>query len=385
VIITTLVTAIALSTPAFTLGAGMSETFALPAMLAAIVLATGPASRWRAFGSGLAAGVALSISLQAVVVVPLIGFLVAGNSRRGLLWLGYLAAGVALVAALLATPFALTGNLPAAIDALVNYNALYHASAIFPSPYFWLLALGIFGGFPWIFALLVAAIPRGPKALDHRLFGAAWVWLVLALAWLIYGGRFYPHYALLFVAPAVLLFGLALSKLSRLAGIFRALIVISTLIWTAGGLWIQNAPLSRYVDTSASANAAVAYIDSHSGPSDLIYVWGDASQIYLNADRSPAGRYFFLLALMTPGYADGAVAQTLADWTAHPPAIIVDASAYPNQRLLAPLLVPHAVNTTEDHVDLSAPLDPLRTFVSNHYQLAGYFGGLPVYQLEPNP
>jgi hypothetical protein len=377
-----LATAIVLSGPSFAEGGGMSETFALLFMTLSLSLALIDGSRRRDLLSGLAAGLALSFSLQAVIILPVIGALMLGHGLKALTRLGSWGVGILLIIGLLAIPFALGGGLSAAFDALVNYDLLYHASAGSRSVLFWALVFFAYG-LPWIFTLLVIALPLGPETADRRLFRATWFWLGLTLLWLIYGGRFYSHYALLFVTPAALLFGLALAKLRRLANRAGAIAMSLTLIFTCGiGLWIQSAPLLTAADSAAPGNASVVYIEAHSGPNDTIYVWGDAPWLYVASNRAPASRYFYLLPLMTPGYSESAVAETLASWSARPPEIIVDASAYPEQQQLAPLLLPHAIDSNEDQRNLTKPLDPLRAFVLEHYRPVGYFGALPIYQLE---
>jgi hypothetical protein len=121
----------------------------------------------------------------------------------------------------------------------------------------------------------------------------------------------------------------------------------------------------------AQTNSNVAtYIATHSDPSDSIYVWGASPDIYLEADRSPAGRFFYLLPLMSPGYGPEGVSEMLQSWSQSPPRFIVDASfGTVNHVTMAPLLVDHPVDTGDGR-NLSADLGPLREFVRIHYRLA---------------
>jgi hypothetical protein len=107
-------------------------------------------------------------------------------------------------------------------------------------------------------------------------------------------------------------------------------------------------------------------------------VWGNAPQIYLDAQRPAASRYVYAYPLTTPGYSSPEqVAGLIAELSAQPPAMIVDAgSPAPGAPGLPPLLVPRPVAT--DGRDYDA-LDPLRAWVRANYRLIATVSGWPVY------
>ncbi|HEX5578085.1 MAG TPA: hypothetical protein VFY43_00275, partial [Candidatus Limnocylindria bacterium] len=89
--------------------------------------------------------------------------------------------------------------------------------------------------------------------------------------------------------------------------------------------------------------------------------------------------YVYLLPLTTPGFVtDDLVASVLEEWTANPPAAIVDAgSSQPGIAGLPPLLVDRPVLPLDGRdADL---LEPLRTFVRERYVQATTVDGWPVY------
>jgi hypothetical protein len=132
--------------------------------------------------------------------------------------------------------------------------------------------------------------------------------------------------------------------------------------------------------TQADRSQAVGgWIGAHTRPDDQIFVWGNTPSIYLDANRAPASAYVYLLPLTTPGFVtDELIATVLEEWTASPPAVVVDAgSSQPGVAGLPPLLVGRP--TLElDGRDLDI-LEPLRTFVRERYVQAATVDGWPVY------
>jgi len=130
---------------------------------------------------------------------------------------------------------------------------------------------------------------------------------------------------------------------------------------------------------SRRAQALAEVVQAHSASSEPIFVWGNAPTAYLTADRSPASRYVYLFPLTTPGYSSVDQVETLvAEWTADPPALIVDAgSSAPGQPGWAPLLIDRPVLDVDPRrLD---QLDPLREFVAERYEQVAYVDGWPVY------
>ncbi len=85
------------------------------------------------------------------------------------------------------------------------------------------------------------------------------------------------------------------------------------------------------------------YLFTHSDPADRIFVWGQSSEIYLDAHRRPACRYITTFPLTgyvfggpIPGLdtrsriLPGAWTTLEQEFTRHPPAYIVDVQPDPN-------------------------------------------------------
>jgi 4-amino-4-deoxy-L-arabinose transferase-like glycosyltransferase len=153
------------------------------------------------------------------------------------------------------------------------------------------------------------------------------------------GARFYQHYYVQLIPPLALLAAPNYARLwsgamqppcwllrPRVTYAWLALTVIAFSI----AHWIGLAP--RRVPSEAGR-----YLFKHSAPDDRIFVWGQTSQIYLDAHRRPASRYIETFPLTgyvfggpVPGFdtrrriLPGAWGTLQQDFARHPPAYIVD-------------------------------------------------------------
>ena len=153
------------------------------------------------------------------------------------------------------------------------------------------------------------------------------------------GARFYPHYYVQLIPPLALLAAPYYARLwSRTirpphwilrpkvtyAWLTLTVVAVSIRHWT--GLAPQRVPFE-----------AGRYLLTHSAPADRIFVWGQSSEIYLDAHRRPACRY--ITAFPLTGYVfggpipgldtssrilPGAWSTLQRDFARHPPAYIVD-------------------------------------------------------------
>jgi 4-amino-4-deoxy-L-arabinose transferase-like glycosyltransferase len=158
------------------------------------------------------------------------------------------------------------------------------------------------------------------------------------------GTRFYPHYYVQLIPPLALLASPHYARLwSRTmqpphwllrpavtyAWLALTVIVFSIIHWT--GLAPLRVPYE-----------AGRYLSTHSSPNDRIFVWGQTSKIYLDAQRRPASRYIATFPLTgyvfggpIPGFdtrsriLPGAWENLQQDFAKHPPAYIVDTQAEP--------------------------------------------------------
>ena len=159
------------------------------------------------------------------------------------------------------------------------------------------------------------------------------------------GARFYPHYYVQLIPPLALLAAPYYARLwSRTvqpphwllrpgvtyAWLALTIIAFSIHHWT--GLAPRRAP-----------SEAGQYLFTHSAPADRIFVWGQSSEIYLDAHRRPACRYITTFPLTgyvfggpIPGLdtrsriLPGAWTTLEQDFARHPPTYIVDVQPDPN-------------------------------------------------------
>jgi 4-amino-4-deoxy-L-arabinose transferase-like glycosyltransferase len=158
------------------------------------------------------------------------------------------------------------------------------------------------------------------------------------------GARFYPHYYVQLVPPLALL---AAPDYARLwsqtiqapAWLLRPRVTYAwlalTIIAFSIGHWMGLA--SRRV-----ASETGRYLFAHSAPDDRIFVWGQSSDIYLDARKRPASRYITTFPLTgyvfggtIPGFdtrsriLPGAWNTLQQDFARHQPTYIVDVQSDP--------------------------------------------------------
>jgi len=158
------------------------------------------------------------------------------------------------------------------------------------------------------------------------------------------GARFYPHYYVQLIPPLALLAAPYYARLwSRtIQSPYRLLRPAVTYAWLSLTViafsivhWVGLA--SRRVPYEAGR-----YLSTHSSPDDRIFVWGQSSEIYLDAHRRPACRYITTFPLTgyvfggpIPGFdtrsriLPGAWTNLEQDFARHPPIYIVDLQANP--------------------------------------------------------
>jgi hypothetical protein len=338
-------------------GGGQTEAFAaLPAAIAFLM-----ATRGRWFVSGLAAGVALTFSLQLLPVLAALIVLAGARPRAVLLG----AAGVLTVCGTVVAVMAAVGILPAAFDALVTYDRIYLASSRsgdLRTAY----NLGV------VLLPLAAALPFGARRLPDRVDTAAFAWCCVAALALALQGRLFAHYVIPLAIPLAVL---ARQPLQRKAARFAVVAATAVMIAVSFLVVVAEAPTHP-----GPASATIGrWVRGHTQPSDTILVWGLDSGVYLTAERAPAGRYPYHLPLVTPAYTSSAlISAWVADLAAHPPQVIVDSEAADgfwaenNDFLRAPAPGTEGGRT----VDL---LEPLRAWASAHYRLVTEIDGRKIY------
>jgi 4-amino-4-deoxy-L-arabinose transferase-like glycosyltransferase len=177
------------------------------------------------------------------------------------------------------------------------------------------------------------------------------------------GARFYPHYYVQLIPPLALLAAPYYARLwSRTMQpphwLLRPAVTYAWLALTVVAFSIEDwtALARRRVPSEAGR-----YLFTRSDPADRIFVWGQSSEIYLDAERRPASRYITTFPLtgsifggplpdvdtrsrILPGSWD----NLQQDFAKHPPAYIIDlysepGAQYPVQQfpILAKLLAEH--------------------------------------------
>lgn len=304
--------------------------FALLPGTVAIVAARSGTTRG-AFTAGVALGIAVLCRQTWVIgVVPAMVAAGVNVGRRGPV--AVLAASIATVAATgLFVPFSdfwhwvfasNEGFLLGGVQLAPTLESLWHASWVFAVFHLTLVAL-----------VAAAAMVRLRDLGSWRRDADLWLWLATAAVAILAGFRFYGHYWLQAVPPAV---ALAAPLAARLAGWLRIAAVTGTVVPAVVAVVFAFTPGS-FQDRPDPARLAT-YVDRHSDPQDRILLWGNYPDIYWSADRAPAGAFVqsgFVTGLsghreaglgtlgqVTPG----ARAVFLASLRSHPPALILDTS-----------------------------------------------------------
>ena len=379
------------------LGGGLSEPLATLPACVALILAVSPGVSWRrsmVIGIFLAAALLTSLILLpgalaiAAMALARPGTLLDRVERALAGLAGGLAAAVAVVGQLW-----LLGVLPDALDQVVRYAAAYRdsggefAAALSGSVATWSVLSYLFLIIPAALGLLTAF--RGEER--YRVEAMASVaWIGLAILAFAYQGRFYAHYVIPLAVPLGLLAGIGFERLrvlrhrrtSELARLplyapFLLAFGISLVAGTAGAR-LELLPI-HFRHQRSVATAAVIRDTTQRG--DTIFVWGNSTQLYLDADRRAAGPYSYLYPLTTPGYSrPGRVNALVRDLQADPPRLIIDAgSPSPGAGGFLPLLVDRPVGTDGRTLDL---LDPLREFIAANYVELTREPGWIVYALR---
>jgi 4-amino-4-deoxy-L-arabinose transferase-like glycosyltransferase len=152
------------------------------------------------------------------------------------------------------------------------------------------------------------------------------------------GARFYPHYYIQLIPPLALLAAplyaqLWSGKTKARHWLLRPQVTYAWLLLTVVGFSIAH---WRALAQRREPDETGRYLLEHSDPNDRIFVWGQATKIYLDAQRRPASRYIVTFPLT--GYVfggltgvdtrdrivPGAWAKLEQDFNRHPPAYIVD-------------------------------------------------------------
>jgi hypothetical protein len=198
-----------------------------------------------------------------------------------------------------------------------------------------------------------------------------WGWLVFGGLLVLMQGRLFAHYAIPFVIP--------LAVLARHPGVVRRRFLLGA---TGACLMLSLVAMQAYPQRGPATVEVAEWIREHTAPSESVLVWGMDANTYLAAGRGPAGRYPYLMPLVTPGYTtDNMIAAWVESLENEPPSVVVDAEAAnehwsETDDFLKP---PPPGSAGGRNLDL---LEPFRTYVRSHYLLATELSGRKIYVLR---
>lgn len=220
---------------------------------------------------------------------------------------------------------------------------------------------------PLLYGLWAAALRR------VRLDPVLGVWLVASVLVLPIGLRFFGHYYQQLVPPLAAITGVALAVASR--STWRMMAVLSAVV-TIGSIalaFVHPADLTNYT-------AVGRYVQGTTSSADRILVWGAVPDVYVSADRPPAG-VFLHDGYLTGNWASRASvldasiitsepyrsrwAIFLGDLESDPPAVIIDAA-----------------RPGTDWAGYSPSRYPLGALLQRCYSRVAVVDGLPVWRRD---
>jgi hypothetical protein len=339
---------------------------------------------------------AVLLSLQVVAAAAVLAGLAVWRVGRAarLPVIGGMLVGALIPLLVAVTPLILSGSLRAAVDAVLGYSAAYGAieapagERLFAPLVAWSLLALLFLIVP---AVLGAARMLRTSGLRRVVAVACVAWIGLSIGLFVYQGRFYGHYAIPLVVPMAVLAGPGIERALRgIAGgplgrgIRLAPLLVGGLASVLAGIAAGRMEADAVYTVNARARAVAEVLAETTDPGDRLWVWGNAPQLYLAAERPQATPYAYLFPLVTPGYATPAkVEAALADLAADPPRVIVDAgSPAPGSPGFQQLLIPRPLASDGRDLDI---LDPLRAFVRENYEQGPIIDGWVIYRLLTDP
>lgn len=193
---------------------------------------------------------------------------------------------------------------------------------------------------PVVVAAAAVALVGGVTALRRRHLPVdtdLWLWLATGVAAWAAGLRFFGHYWLQVVPPLVLIAAPVVTRWTER----KRMIVLAGLVVPAVVAWVMLFVPGSFHDRPNPSRLA-AYVDSHTGPDDLVFIWGSYPELLLRADRRPAGGLVHtdFVVGRSGGRDDPAASMSdalpaarqivLDSLRAHPPALILDTSTSPH-------------------------------------------------------
>ena len=336
----------------------LTEGFMLPVQAATmLVLTRWSPLRYRALAPGLWVGALAGLAFMlrpnligtaaAVGTTMVAALLLTGRARKLPALLGGTIVGAALVIAPILIWLGMNGALGPFREQVFHYNAVYSAvswlsrtraafEGVANTTTYGTLLLPFIGWLVAAHRFVVRRRSATPKPV--LLFAMLWAPIEVALAAV--PGRPYMHYFALLLLPLGLLTAIAACEAFVLVARAGAPAVTERWRRDAAGVVcaaIAIVPFGRTVigvrdnglrdERAEQVDATAQYVREHSPANSRLLVWGHASDVYLFANRAPASRFVYPLAMLTPRYAsDTLVAGFVAELRRSAPPLIVDAT-----------------------------------------------------------
>ncbi len=129
---------------------------------------------------------------------------------------------------------------------------------------------------PLLFGVWAAAVRR------VRLDATIWVWLLASAIVIPVGLRFFGHYYQQLVPPLAVLTGLALDRTRRRTWSVLAALTVGTALVMLVLALVHRPDLTNFT-------AVGRHVQATTTPTDRILVWGALPDVYVSAERDPAG------------------------------------------------------------------------------------------------
>jgi hypothetical protein len=312
---------------------------AIPVASDLLMLAPQLAALWilwkkRPFWAGVMGGIAFWINPKGVFVLAACALWMPVE----ILWIlcGFAAVGAFAVAVLWSF-----GALGAYWREVWVWGRLYAASTFLESPL--RSALVRTAGWIWFHAALVAAAAWFLWR-DAKLERVRWIgWVLIALAGVAAGLRFFPRYYFLLLPPMVLMAARGFTTFGRRRDYLALLLLIPMTRFGPSYLAALANPAWRDTAMDRESRAAAATIRAMSTPGDTLFIWGYRPEIYVYT-RLPAATIYLDSQPLTGVPADrhltqsepvetGAPARRRAQLAQSRPSFIVDGLGPYNPRL----------------------------------------------------
>ncbi|MGA2197970.1 MAG: hypothetical protein ABSH40_22085, partial [Bryobacteraceae bacterium] len=300
----------------------------------------------RPFWSGLCCGIGFLFHTKAVFVLAVCA--VVAWPALPLLLAGFLIPNAAAFAFLAAS-----GAIPDYLRQVWRWGFAYAGSSSEPQPVLNALrrvldwsgfhAALVLGALAWFFTGKGRAATDGQRRSSVALKLAAW--LAIGFLGVSLGGRFFPRYFFLILAPLVLVAARAIARRKAVALIAAVALLVPFVRFAPRYLTLALHPAAPWADIALDqdSQAAAALVNARKQPGDTLLVWGYRPGLFVYTRLPVASRYWDsqpLTGVPADRHLRDAV-SLIPDWAARNrvelaathPAFIVDSLSLSNPRL----------------------------------------------------